>query len=197
VADAVKGYLKRLAARAVAEYRINWIFAIDRAGTDVVLPASQRIVPLASEHATLLDQSATDQVRGSLSYARAVLRGFVLLDGGRPVSVAHFAEPAQYDRTETWPLRAGEVALMDIVTEESARGGGLAARLLEQTAAYYLQSGTKRLIAFIWWSNEPSVRAFRKSGWHRIGLSIEWRIGARWFRCHVPLRSRSASCINA
>jgi L-amino acid N-acyltransferase YncA len=102
--------------------------------------------------------------------------------------VVHFANLSQYDRAGTWSLRDGELALMDIVTEESARGSGLAVRLLEQTATQYLRLGTKRLIAFIWWSNGPSVRAFRKSGWHRIGLSVEWKIGARWFHLHIPLR---------
>lgn len=183
----MKDYLKRLLRGAVAQYRINWIFAITQPGPEGSLPAGQRIVPLATEHVTALGESSTAKVRSSLSYSRAGMKGFVLLAESQPLSVVHFADPSQYDRTGTWPLRAGEVALMDVVTEASARGGGLAVRLLEQTAAQYLRSGTKRLIAFIWWSNRPSVRAFRKSGWRRIGLSIEWQFRKRWHHLHLPL----------
>jgi RimJ/RimL family protein N-acetyltransferase len=183
----VKVLVKQLLAWAVAEYRINWIFAIALPGADIILPPSERIVRMAPEYATMLAESSTAKMRSSLSYMRAGLDGFVLLDDDRPLAVVHYATSSQYERAETWSLREGEVALLDIVTEEAARGTGLAVRLLEQTTAQYLRQGVKRLIAFIWWSNEPSVRAFRKSGWRRIGLSVEWKIGPRWFHIHVPL----------
>ena len=136
----------------------------------------------------MLSGSATYKMRNSQSYADAGLAGLVLLDGGRPVSVAHFAEAGQYGRSATWPLREGEVALMDIATEEQMRGRGLAPQLILAATRFYLTRGRRGMIAFIWWSNDASRRAFEKAGWRRIGGSVELRFGKRWLRIRVPLR---------
>ena len=131
--------------------------------------------------------SATPKMRSSLSFTRAGLTGLALVEEGRPVSVAHFATPADYDRAATWPLRATEVALMDIATEDAQRGRGLAVTLIRATTAHFLGAGKSRVICFIWWSNTPSLRAFTKAGWRRIGLSIEVCIGGKWLALRLPL----------
>lgn len=181
----IKWVLKRLLHRATSEYRINWIYAAD------ALPDSDdeafSIEPETAVHRAILRASPTSKMRSSQSYADAGLIGLVLAETGRPLAVAHFAEVNQYGRFSTWPLKDGEVALMDIATEESERGRGLAPRLIRAATRHYLTQGRKRLIAFVWWSNSPSLRAFKKAGWRRIGCSVELRFGGHWLALRVPL----------
>lgn len=175
--------LRKLAGTLVGDYRINWIYAAGQAN------AEPPIVPLAfcrvdETIRAALARSGTAKVANSLSYARAGLDGWALVQGGMPLCVAHFAAAESYDRRETWPLAPGEIALMDIATEDHARGRGLAPQLIAMTARHYLDKGAPRIIAFIWWSNTPSVQAFRKAGWKRIGLSLEWRASGAWRHWH-------------
>ena len=76
---------------------------------------------------------------------------------------------------------------MDIATEEFARGKSYASALIAGVTERYMAQGTHRLIAFIWWSNTPSKRAFVKAGWRKIGLSIEVKIAGQWRGMRVPL----------
>lgn len=185
----MKGMVKRLFKRALvgltSDYRINWVYAANAwpEGDDDSYP----VVRETYVHCTAFRSSSTAKIRSSQSYADIGLAGLVLTGMGRPLAVAHFAEVTQYNRNSTWPLRNGEVALMDIATEERERGHGLAPRLLRAAVRYYLRQGRERLIAFIWWSNKPSLRAFEKAGWKRIGCSVELRFGRRWVAIRIPL----------
>lgn len=183
---AVKRLGKVAMGRLVSEYRINWIFAAER-----MLPGDEGdavVEPPTAMHRAALLASPTAKMRGSQNFARAGLAGLVLAEGDRPICVAHFAEGSEYGRHSTWPLGRNEVALVDIATEEAARGRGLATMLIRAATRHYLGLGRSRLIAFIWWSNHPSVRAFTKAGWRRIGLSVEIRLGRHWLTCRIPLR---------
>jgi len=181
----MKKLAKRLLGRVTSDYRINWIYAAD------ALPdfddQAFSIEPETVSHRAVLRASSTEKMRNSQSYADVGLAGLVLTEMSRPLAVAHFAEVNQYDRTSTWPLREGEVAVMDIATEERERGRGLAPRLIRAAARHYLTQGRRRLIAFIWWSNSPSLRAFEKAGWRRIGCSVELRFGRRWLGFRIPV----------
>lgn len=186
----IKKLARRLLRRLASEYRINWIYATDL--PPKLAHDTFAVEPETAAHRTLLLASSTDKVRNSQSYANAGLAGLVLVQNGHPLAVAHFAEADQYHRTSTWPLRPGEVCLMDIATETHARGRGLAPRLIAAAARHYLAQGRTRLIAFIWWSNTPSSRAFEKAGWRRIGFSTELRFGRHWLTVRIPLRRRAA-----
>lgn len=180
-----KTLAKRLVGLCVSEYRINWIYAarvIPRPGDDGPVLESE-----TAAHRAALCSSSTAKMRNSQRYAKAGLAGLVLVEAGRPVSIAHFAETSQYNRASTWPLRNNEVALMDIATEADARGRGLAPNLIRAATRRYLTEGRGRMIAFIWWSNTPSLRAFKKAGWKRIGFSMELRFGKHWLKLRVPL----------
>jgi|GEM_PF-1086774 len=181
---------KSLLSRLTAEYRINWIFASSFgreavAGSVVALqPSDGWIEALAS--------SPTEQVRKSAEYARCGMNGYVMVEQDRPVCVAHFAEPDEYERASTWPIKDGEAALMDIATEQAERGRGLAVDMIRATSGVYEAKGHKRLLAFIWWSNKPSVKAFSKAGWRRIGLALEMRVSQHWLVLHIPFESLSS-----
>lgn len=180
----VKDGIKAAIGMLITDYRLNWIVA----SAGMPDAAGQDVVEAGPEHYGAIAESLTPKVKSALSYARQGLPGMVLLQEGRPASVAHFARAGQYGRDATWPLRANEVALMDIATEQSQRGRGLAVALIRGATRRYLEAGADRVIAFIWWTNSPSVRAFRKAGWRRIGFSAEWQWRGRWFALRIPLR---------
>ena len=181
----LKDTAKAALGRLLADYRINWIYAGGPwcAGRKAEL----EVAPIDAAMAELLAASPTAKMRNSLSYTRGGLTGLVLVENGKPVCVSHVADPAHYDRSATWPLRANEVAVMDLATEDALKGRGLAVQLMQATTSTHLAHGKSRVIAFIWWNNTPSVRAVTKAGWRRIGLSIEVQIARKWFALRLPL----------
>jgi len=183
--------LHRVAHLIFKDYRINWIYAAD-AGYRTPHVHGDTPHPVDGELQRLLALSTTPKMANSLTYTRAGLEGFAIVREGLPLCVAHFARKEQYGRSATWPLGSNEVALMDIVTEGAARGQGLAPKLIAATTRHYLDAGFDRLIAFIWWRNSPSLRAFTAAGWYRAGLSIELQFARRW-RCY-RIRLRRHNC---
>ena len=181
----LKAPAKALFGRLLDEYRLNWIVASPPEDPGIG-PDALTVRALDEDARHALDTSPTPKVRASLKFSEAGFEGLALADGPALLSVAHFATPANYDRHDTWPLRDGEYALVDIVTEEEARGQGHAATLIRAATRHY----GSRLIAYIWWTNHPSLRAFRSAGWRRIGFSFEWRTGGRWRSLRIPLRRR-------
>jgi RimJ/RimL family protein N-acetyltransferase len=182
----MKALVQRLLACVVSDYRINWIYAASVA-QPVPLGPDEEIVPLAGEWRERIAASTTRYVRNSLSYNDAGMPGLVLVRGREPLGTVHVAGPAQYDRTATWPLRSQEMAVIDLATEEAARGQGIGPRLMAMATAHCLNQGAARVICFIWWSNTPSTRAVSKAGWKRIGLSLEWQSFGRWWHLHLPV----------
>jgi GNAT superfamily N-acetyltransferase len=181
--SATRGTLKRL----FADYRINWIVASDSKPPTVRLDATQ-IRMLAEDDNAVLAASPTEKVRNTLSYRQAGLDGLALSNGNEIVSIAHFASTENYDFATIWPLDESEMALVDIATEQGARGKGYAPKLIAAATHYYLDQGRSRLIAFIWWSNTPSLRCFHKAGWTRVGLSIEVKTLHKWWALRLPWR---------
>jgi GNAT superfamily N-acetyltransferase len=187
----MKALLRRLAHLIFPDYRVNWIFASTDA-CPVPLATGNELRRINEDIREQLTRSRTPKVANSVTYTRAGMDGFVIMRSGAPLCVAHFASTQQYTRAKTWPLRAGERALMDIATEQSARGRGLAPQLIAASCRHYRDEGVRQLIAFVWWSNKPSIRAFTKAGWRRTGLSIEVLFAGRWRRLHIRL-GRSAA----
>ncbi|MDE1918860.1 MAG: hypothetical protein KGH96_22655 [Sphingomonadales bacterium] len=185
----MKRILRAALGWLISDYRINWIYATSTPSPVLPAPGDSVMVTDDALRARLA-ASTTDKIRSSLSYARAGMEGLALVRQGEPLCVAHFAHPDQYDRAATWPLRQGDIALMDIATQESARGQGLAPQVIAAASRHFITGAQSRLIAFIWWSNTPSRRAFAKAGWRRIGFSVEWRVAGRWWAIRMPV-SRS------
>ncbi len=185
----LKSFAKTALQKLFQDYRINWIYASYKA-CDVIptITQSTTLSVITRDHLRVLKQSTTAKMRNSAGYSEAGLDGYVLIENDTPVCVAHFSDPIRYDRFGTWKLQSGEMALMDIATEEVARGKGHAVNLIIQTSSIYHALGKNRVIAFIWWSNTPSVRAFTKAGWQRIGFSTEVLIAGKWCRIKLPLK---------
>ncbi|WP_158266472.1 GNAT family N-acetyltransferase [Allosphingosinicella deserti] len=177
-----------MAAALLTDYRVNWIVASPAQRASAPARGDVAAAMLDDEGAAALGRSPTHKVRNSLSYTRAGLQGRVLMLGSQIVAIAHFAAFGSYEFGSIWPLGAEQIALVDIVTEERFRGRGFAARLIRDACDHYQQLGVDSLIAFIWWTNGPSIRAFRKAGWTRVGLSVEVKIRSVWLRVRIPLQ---------
>lgn len=188
-----KDCLKALLARTFSDYRVNWIYASVADCEAAPLNNGLSLGPLAATQMQAILESSSHKFRNTLSFHKGGLAGFVLSDDKGPVCVAHFASPDQYRHNATWPIRANEVALVDIATDDRAKGKGYAPVTIRAATQAYREAGIERLIAFIWWSNKPSIRSFEKAGWVRIGLAIEVRTGKRWRSLRIPLPHRSAA----
>jgi GNAT superfamily N-acetyltransferase len=184
---AAKTIIKSALNRWFKDYRINWIFASPAKTASSSEKLNDVAVAITAEHCQVLANSPTAKMRGSVSFNKSGLDGYVIEQSGQPLCVAHFADCVRYDRAGTWPIASDEMALMDIATEEAMRGRGLAVHLIYATTKLLLQQDKRRVIAFIWWSNTPSVRAFKKAGWRRIGLSVEILGASKWRSLRIPL----------
>jgi hypothetical protein len=123
---AAKDFGKAVLAKLFKDYRLNAIYAsVGLPDNAVPMPAHPGFTSVGPSHLAAMEHSQTAKIRGSARYGRDGLQGFAIVDQGIPVCAAHFAAPAQYNRTGTWPIKQGQWALMDIATEESARGRGL------------------------------------------------------------------------
>lgn len=177
---------KRGLGALLADYRINWIYALAR--EDARAPGAAEPEAVDANLVTKLLASDCEQLRKAARYTEAGMPGYAIVERGEPLCVVHFANAAHYDRAGTWPLSDGEWSLIDIVTAPQARGRGLAPRLIRASAArMFDERGARALSAFIWWSNAPSIAAFRRAGWRRVALSLEWRRSDRWRHIHLRL----------
>lgn len=159
------------------EYRINRIVAAPALADGSTDPD---VVEETPDHIALIARSRSAKFAGTTLYGEAGLPGLVLVDQGRPVCAAHFADRLEYDRDSTWPLAEDGIALIDIATDEEARGRGFAPRVIAEATRRY-SAKRQPLIAFIWWNNHPSLNAFRKAGWRVIGTSIEFFLFGKWW----------------
>lgn len=171
-----EAFLAMLVRSTFGEYRINRIVAAPQQPQGASDPA---VVTETPQHIAAIRRSPSAKFAGTTLYGEAGLPGLVLVDEGRPFCAAHFADRVEYDRDSTWPLPANGIALIDIATDEAARGRGYAPRVIAEASRRYAAE-ERPLIAFIWWSNRPSLSAFRKAGWRIIGTSIEFHLFGRW-----------------
>jgi RimJ/RimL family protein N-acetyltransferase len=179
-----KAMAKSVLNRLFRDYRINWIYASSATKRDIAATPQ----PLSPVQIDALLTSPTAKMRNAARFSQGGLDGFAMEVDGTPACVAHFADHARYDRNGTWVIGNNEIALMDIATEEAMRGRGLAVQMITAMTQHYITQGRDRVIAFIWWSNTPSVRAFDKAGWKRIGVSIEVAFGGRWRTVRLRLK---------
>jgi RimJ/RimL family protein N-acetyltransferase len=158
---------KQLAKSVIADYSIYYIFAVDVAE---VAPANSPFEFGEVDRVQL--QEADEEVKVSRGYAGDEAIGFSLFENAKPVCAAWFWYGARYRERNFWPLAEREAKLVHIITSPSMQGKGLAPLLLDHCVKAMHERGFQKLYARIWFSNTPSVRAFRKAGWQRIALVI-------------------------
>ena len=186
MAFSAKALVRRLLAGVFHEYRINWIVA-SSGNPEHLFPADITVRRFECADGDALAGLPDDVFRSGLNYHRHGMDGLALIADRQIAAVAHFASQDLYTFQSIWPLQAGEVALVDIATQNAARGKGYATILICQATRFYTAQGTTRLIAFIWWSNTASRRCFAKAGWRTIAMTFEARCFGRWWSLRIPL----------
>lgn len=165
----------RAVRRFVRDYRLNWVYAAPTPGRTVTLPPGLEVRALVAADLDHAARSRDAQVRKVPDYAGIGASGFVLASRElAPLGMVHFADAAHYAHETVWPIKADQLALLDIVIMPEARGQGHAARLIATATPLALAaSGQTGAICFIWWNHRASLRAFRRAGWRALGFSAE------------------------
>lgn len=177
------GALLRRAVRSilssVAEYQLYGLYTVDRSVSLPALPDGYRF---AMADAEMLAALAAHPDAKTAKAARFMITGAyahaVLADGVSPAAIAFFYDSGVFGSHDILPLGACETALVELVTAPEHRGRGLASALIAESSNAMFERGSKRQRAWIWWSNTPSIRAFRKAGWRRTGFTLQFRVGA-------------------
>src|SRR5690606_29173819 len=95
----------------------------------------------------------------------------------------------RYKQRNFWPLKDDEAKLVEVITLPEMRGRGLASCLIDHSGDEMFRLGFRRLLARVWHSNTPSLRAFANAGWLPQTTVIDiFPLGrARWRICY-PVR---------
>jgi GNAT superfamily N-acetyltransferase len=184
--------MQRLAKATILKVVCGYdLYTIYRSPKEIHEPAEQqniRFKPVNDRQVILSSPSAT--IRGLAGFGGDEAAGFGAWSDGHLVSLCWFWWGERYRAARTvWPIDGPAAKLVQISTEETFRGRGIAAGLIQYAAYKLQQQGMGPLYARIWHSNTPSIRAFRKAGWTpaafvgRVALSpsrynrliIQWR----------------------
>ncbi len=121
--------------------------------------------------------------------------GYAAFLRAEPVAAVWFWAGDRYRRERGfWPLGRTDAQLVQVTTAANARGRGIASALIAYASADMTARGYERLFARIWWSNTPSVRAFKRAGWRQVAFVATVRppwLGCT-LRCERPRRGAAS-----
>jgi len=144
---------------------------------------------------TVKTSGVDEVIRARGWYAGEHAHGFGLWSGSTLVATAWFWT-RQRPGVPSWfaTLVDDEAVLVDIVTAPSYRGRGYASVLTNFAANELRKLGYRRLWTWIWHSNTPSIRSFKKAEWVYSHFFIQvqpfWSRHALSFRLNGCSRSR-------
>jgi hypothetical protein len=162
---------RRLLGLAFGDYAANRVYRLGAPVDAPALPDGGRLALVGDDELAALRAHPDPKVRKSAGFAGPSRPGYALWVGDSLASVAFFAERTAFDADWIWRLGETEAALVELITPAEHRGKGLAPCLIAHASNTMLVQGKTSLLTWIWWSNTPSIRAFEKAGWHRIGIA--------------------------
>ena len=179
----MRGMIRRAARALFAPYLVNRIYVMDvpthakPAATD-----GYEIHPITALE--VLRDHPDPEIQRKHSYAGPGAWGYGAWVDGALVAVCWVWSDTRC-RNSPVRLARDERALVDICTQSEYRGRGIAPALIACATAVAAHAGCRRLVAWIWWSNSTSIRAFEKSGWTYDSLVFSFslfgkRIAGRW-----------------
>lgn len=176
--------LRQLARFLLGDYQAFWILerrSVPGGG------ASDRPVELGVLQAADLAACGQQTLAEQAWYlgSEAVAFGWYADDALQAVCVYWYGD--RYRSRNFWPLTAKEAKLVQVITAPSARGRGYAGKLIAASADAMADDGFERMLARVWLTNTPSLRAFRSAGWRRVALVITGE--PRWLN-GKPVRVR-------
>jgi GNAT superfamily N-acetyltransferase len=179
--------IKRLARLLFREYSIYSIYGY--AGGNGAASADEIGLVTAGLQFQAVAKSEIDNSRDELIVQQAWYHGedahaYACLKDSEIVGLCFFWHGERYRKRNFWPLAEAEAKLVQMVVLPEMRGRGIARGLIKFATREMSRQGFKHLYARIWWSNTPSLRAFKHAGWRRIATVIE----ISFFRRDKPVR---------
>lgn len=163
-----KATAKRLARALLGDYSVYRIYRLDpRAGPTPPVQTGPRQNGLTLGPVARADFDGCDDalLREQAFYFGEQAQAYACRRGAQWLGLCFFWWGERYRTRNFWPLAEREAKLVQIVTAESARGQGVAPRLLAHAAQDMAARGFGPLYARIWHSNRPSIAAFERAGW--------------------------------
>ena len=166
----IRNGIRRLARFFLRDYSIYRIYGhectgkTDAADTGFVFEPVEEMAIVESED-ELIAQQAWYCGEYSQAYACKV--------GSRIVGLCFFWYGKRYSTRNFWLLKEDEAKLVQLVVLPSMRGQGIAGQLVEFATRDMSRLGFRYAYARIWWSNEPSLRAFKRAGWRHVATIID------------------------
>jgi RimJ/RimL family protein N-acetyltransferase len=120
-----------------------------------------------------ISRAACQTLREQAWYGGDEARVYAFIHDGDIAALCCYWFGKRYLTRNFWPLQEGEAKLVQVITSPNMRGKGIATELITTSAADMFAEGFETLYARVWFSNRPSMSAFAKSGWRRIGHVIE------------------------
>jgi len=164
-------YPRWLAGRLFGDYKLNRIYQVNLTGFQ--LRDSRNLDVRRITNLEDLYRSDDQKMRKSASFGGDQYYGFGLWDNSVLASVCWIYTYEQFKEHLIWKPEKDEAMLVDLVTAEEYWGKGYAPALIERACLAMREAGFKRLYAWIWHSNYPSIRAFEKAGWTYIAFAVE------------------------
>lgn len=191
----MKAVLRGLAAPFLGRVEVYRILRKDSAdgSPEVERATDVPVRPLADGD---VEGASNPTIRDRHWYGGEQSRGFGWFEGQDLVAVCYFWWGARYEARNFWPLADGQAKLVEIVTAGSHRGRGIARRLIGHATQQMFDSGFQTLYARVWYSNQPSLAAFRAAGWRRVATVVVceppwWPRPLRWCFGQAPETDRS------
>ena len=161
---------KYLSALVFRKYALSRIYVLDLAHYKPrPTPAGLDCRRISRED---VETCAVARIRDRAGYGGENSDGFAVYDNGSIVCMCWFWNEHRFQEP-LWSLRHGEVIMVDLLTLDSHRGQGLAPALTNYAANEFKKDGKRRLVTWVWHSNDPSIRSFAKAGWSFIAFVIE------------------------
>lgn len=113
-------------------------------------------------------------IRKQIRYAGSDSYAYACFEGNRIVSICFYWFGKRYLNRNFWPLVDGEAKLVQIITLPEMRGRGIAISLMVSSYQAMCEKGFDRVYSRIWFSNTSSLQAFRRAGWSKVALVIEF-----------------------
>ena len=172
--SSAKAIARRIGRLLFGKYQLYRVYRLDRPTQPASLSADQSVVQLGNDEFAELSAHADHSVRKSVGFDGPGVTAYGLREQGRLASVAFFINREAYYSDSVWPLKPGEAALIELVTLPEQRGKGLAPLLIGHASADMFDRGSSRLYSWLWWTNQPSERAFQKAGWRYTAFSAQF-----------------------
>ena len=171
----MKRRLRAVAHALLGDYQLFHIFRMEpRVDGDAAPPAGG---PWRFGRVHDMGELSLATARSIRAFAESTWDGcyaFAAWAGDTLAGLAFFKSRQGYEGGRPlWPLGPGEAELVQLTTEETYRGRGLAPLLIRWSSAQMARLGFPGIYAKVWHNYQSSLRAFRKADWRRVAFLVE------------------------